>query len=175
MPSLNRNSKFTCENCGTTITGFRLARHKKRCSVRSVYCSERPSFSSKSQSDLNYHIAKNHSAPKPAFMFKCKLFYQKFPGFYALRQHKNTQESFSIKTAIVHPDVLINEVYDTNLKEELRSCQHFLVDSELESARHEVFNYAMDNLNATVVDDKLDHFLNSKKCATKVNLCLVYF
>ena len=120
MPSLNRNSKVTCENCGTPITGITLGSHKKSCSVRSVYCSKRPSFSIKSPSDLNYHNAKIQSAPKPAVMFKCKLFYLKFPEFYVFCQHKDTQDRFPIKTAIVHPDDIMNEVNDTNLKE--RSC-----------------------------------------------------
>ena len=70
MPSLNRNEKVTCENCGTQTTKLNLARHKKRCSVGTLYC---PNFSKKSQNDLNYHIAKKHSAPKPDVTFKCKL------------------------------------------------------------------------------------------------------
>ena len=48
-----------------------------------------PNFSTKSQNDLNYHIAKKHSAQKLDVTFKCKLCYQEFPGFYALRQHIN--------------------------------------------------------------------------------------
>ena len=45
----------------------------------------------------------------------------------------------------------------------------FLVDSELERPRHKVFNYAIENLNAITVDEKLDHFLKNLKCAAKVN------
>ena len=59
---------------------------------------------------------------------------------------------------------------DHSLREELRSCQHFLVDSELERARHKVFNYAVETLNETIVNEKLDHFFNNLKCAAKVNL-----
>ena len=91
MPSLNRNKKVTCENCGTQTTKHNLARHKKRCSVGTLYCTHGPNFSTKSQNDLKYHIAKKHGAPKPEVTFKCKLCYQEFPGFYALRQHRNTQ------------------------------------------------------------------------------------
>ena len=39
-------------------------------------------FLHKTQSDLNYRIAKKHSAPKPDINFECKLFYQEFPGFF---------------------------------------------------------------------------------------------
>ena len=58
MPSLNRNEKVTCENCGTQTTKLNLACYKKRCSVGTLYCNHSPNFSTKSQNDLNYHIAK---------------------------------------------------------------------------------------------------------------------
>ena len=52
-----------------------------------------------------------------------------------------------------------------NIKQELRSCQHFFVDSPREWARHKVFKYAIENLNTTIVDEKLDHLFNNLKCA----------
>ena len=64
----------------------------------------------------------------------------------------------------------VGDVEDHRLREELRSWQHFLVDSEPEKARHKVFNYARENLNAKIVDGKLDHFFNNLKWAAKVNL-----
>ena len=65
---------------------------------------------------------------------------------------------------------IVGDVDDHSLREELRSCQNFLVDSELERARHKVFNYAVEALNETVVNEKIDHFFNNLKCAAKVNL-----
>ena len=62
MPSLNRNEKVICRNCGTQTTKLNLARHKKKCSVGTLYCTQCPNFSTKSQNDLNYQIAKKHSA-----------------------------------------------------------------------------------------------------------------
>ena len=38
----------------------------------------------------------------------------------------------------------VGDVEDHRLTEELRSCQHFLVDSELDRAKHKVFNYAVE-------------------------------
>ena len=67
-------------------------------------------------------------------------------------------------------DHIVGDVADHSLREELRSCQHFLVDSELERARHKVFNDAVKTLNKTIVNEKLDHFFNNLKCAAKVNL-----
>ena len=119
---------------------------------------------------MNYHFAKRHSVPNPARTFKSKLCYQEFPGLYALRQHKNIQHGFLFKRAIVDADDIINENDGANLKEELRSCQHFLVDFELERARHKVFNFAIENLDAKTVHEKLDHFFKNLKRAAKVDV-----
>ena len=58
---------------------------------------------------------------------------------------------------------------DANLKEQLRSCQHFHADSELKRVRHKVLNYARKNINAKIVDNNLDHFFNNLECAAKMN------
>ena len=134
MFSLNRIEKGTCENCGTQTTKPNLARRKMCCSAGTLYCTQCPKFSTKSQNDLNYHIAKKHSAPKPEVTFKCQLCYQEFPGFYALRQHRNNQHAMQIGSGTRNVDVehIVGDVEDHRLREELRSCQHFLEDSELE-------------------------------------------
>ena len=170
MPPLIREETVTCEKCGGQTTRNNIVRHKKRCSARSLFRTQCPSFSTTSQGDLNYHIAKKHRTPEIIVIFKCKVCYQEFPEKYALRQHKNTEHGFPIKAANVDPDVIINEVDDLNLKAEVRSCQHFFVDTELERARHKVFNFAIENLNATIVHRKTDHFLNNLQCEAKVNL-----
>ena len=176
MPSLNRNEKLTCKNCGTQTTKLNLARRKKRCSVATLFCTQCPSFSTKSQSDLDYHFAKKHSVPKPDVTFECPLCYQEFPGFYALRQHRNTQHGWQIGSRKRDVDVehIVRDVEDHSLREQLRSCQHFLVDFELETARHKVFNDAVENLIETIVNEKRDHFLNNLKCAAKVSLAFAF-
>ena len=172
MPSRNRNEKVTCENCGTQTTKLNLARHKIRCSVGTLYCTQCPNFSTKTKNDLNYHIAKKHSAPKHHVNFKCKLCKQEFPGFQALHQHRYTQHGMQIGSGTKYVDVehIVGDVEDHRLREQLRSCQHFLVDSELERARHKVFKNAVETLNETSVNEKLHHFFNNLKCAAKVNL-----
>ena len=73
-------------------------------------------------------------------------------------------------TRHVNLEQLVGDVEGHSLGEALRSCQHFLVDSEHERARQKVFNYAVKTLNETIVNEKIDHFFNSLKCAAKVNL-----
>ena len=172
MPSLHRYEKVTCEKCGTQTKKLNLARHKKSRSADTLYCTQCPNFSAKSQNDLNYHIAKKQSVPKLDVTFECKLCFQEFPEIYALRQHRNTQHGMQIgsRTRDVDVEHIVGDVEDHMLREELHSCQYFLVDSELEGTRHNVFNYALGYLNETIVNEKLDHFFIKLKRAAKKNL-----
>ena len=176
IPSLIRKEKIACENCGSQTTRNNIVRHKKSCSAGTLYCTHCPDFSTKSQNDLKYHIVKKHSAPKLDVTFKCKLCFQGIPGFYALSQHRNTQHGMQIGSGTRDVDVehIVGDVEYHNLKEELLSCQHFLVNSQLERARHKVFNYAVENLNAIVVDETLDHFSNKVQKNWIWRLCLFW-
>ena len=174
MPSLIRKEKVSCEYCGTQVTRINLSRHKKRCSAGTLYCTQCPNFSTLSQDDLNYHIAKQHSAAGPSKTYKCTLCHAEFPGFYALRQHKNTQHGTQIGFGASNIDVedIMRDVDDQSLREELQSCRHFLVDSELQKGRHSVSNFAVNNLTAQVIEEKLDRVLDKLKCLAKLNLSL---
>ena len=133
-------------------------------------------FLHKIKNYLNYHIAKKHSAPKPDITFKCKLCYAEFPGFYALRQHRNTQHGPQMGFGASNIDVgnIVRDVDDQSLREELESCKHFLTDTELTNGRHRVFNFAMSSFDMSLLNDKLDYVLKELKCAAKVNLALVF-
>ena len=127
-----------------------------------MYCPKCPNFSTKSRDDLNYHIAKQHSVAGPSVTYKCKLYHAEFPGFYALRQHINTQHGTQIGFGASNIDVedIVGDVDDQSLREELQSCRHFLVDSEIRKRRHSLFNFAVNNLTAQVIEEKLDHVLD---------------
>ena len=74
------------------------------------------------------------------------------------------------KTRDVDAEHVVGDAEDHRLREVLRSCQHFLVASETQRARHNVLNYAVERLNKTIINEKLDPFFNNLKCAAKVNL-----
>ena len=95
-----------------------------------------------------------------------------FPGFYALRQHKNTQHGKQIGFGASSTDVedIVGDVDDQSLREELQSCRHFLVDSEMQKRRHSVLNFAVNNLTAQFIEEKLDRVLDELKCVAKLNL-----
>ena len=57
-----------------------------------------------------------------------------FPGFYALREHKDTQHGTQIGFGASNIDVedIVGDVDDQRFRGELQSCRHFLVDSEIQ-------------------------------------------
>ena len=174
MPALDRHVQATCENCGVQITKLNLARHKKSCFAGTLYFTQCPNFFTKSRDDLNYHIAKQHSAAGPSITYKCKLCHAEFPGFYALRQHKNTQHGTQIGfgASNIYVDDIVGDVDDRSLREELQSCRHFLVVSEIQKGRHSVFNFVVNNLTAQVIEENLDRVLVKLKCVAQLNLAL---
>ena len=119
MPSLNRNEKVTCENCGVQIPKLNIARHKKKCSAGTLYCTQGPNFSTTSKDDLGYHIAKKHSVPGSSITYKCKLCHAEFTGFYALRQHKNKQHGTQIGFGArkINVEDIVEDVDDQSLRE----------------------------------------------------------
>ena len=172
MPALDRNVKGSCENCGNLVTKKRLSRHKSRCSGGKLHRPKCPIFSTKSRDDLNYHIATKHSVPKPSITYKFKLCHAGFTGFYALRQHKNTQRGTRIGFGANNIDVedIVGAVDDRSLREELESCKHFLTETEMENGRHRLFNFVMSSFDIYLLNDKLDYVFEELKCAAKINL-----
>ena len=79
-------------------------------------------------------MAKMHGAPKPKIVHTCKECKEEFTGFYALRQHKSKVHGQNFKTS-GDSSPLLDAIDDGNLKEELRACQPFLIDSQLVKGR----------------------------------------
>ena len=67
---------------------------------------------------------------------------------------------------------IVGDADAQSLREELQSCRHFLVDSEIEKGRRNVFSFAVNNLTAQVIEEKLDRVLDKLKCVAKLNLAL---
>ena len=171
MPSLNRNEKITCEDCGTQFRKADSSRHKKRCTAGTLYCKQCPNFSTKSKADLNFHIAKKHSSTSQKTIHKCQSCDIVFPSWYALRKHRQQVHGAKVRAEPKDVDVkfFVGDD-DDNLKEELESCKHFLVDSEFENGRHKVFNFAMSTMDVHRMNEKLDAVFDTLKCAAKLNM-----
>ena len=91
--------------------------------------------------DLNYHISKSRALQERRLLASVNFLIKNF--LYALQQHKNIENSFSINAANVAPENINNKVVNMIIEGELRLCQHFLLYSELGRARHKVFDYTV--------------------------------
>ena len=114
MPALCRNQKVTCDNCGTLVSKQNLAKHKKKFSVGTLYCSRSRNFSTKSQKDLNFHIERKHGTSNSKTTHTCKECKGEFAGFYALRQHKSKMHCLKLKKADSSP--VVDDIDDDSLK-----------------------------------------------------------
>ena len=121
---------------------------------------------------MNYHIAKNYSVSRFSLTYKCKLCHAEFPGFYFLRQHKNIQYGTQIGFGASNTDMenIEGDVDNRSLREELESCKHFLVDTEMENGRHRNFNFVLLSFDMSLLNNKLDYVFRELKCAAKVDL-----
>ena len=66
----------------------------------------------------------------------------------------------------------MGDVDGNSLKEELETCKHFLVDSELENGRHRICSFAMDTLHPKYLLEILDVVFDSLNCAAKWNVAI---
>ena len=93
-----------------------------------------------------------------------------------LRHHKQRYHTAETITSgeKVEMQSLADAGDDKSLEEELQSCRHFLVDSEIQEGRHSVFNFVVNNLSAQAIEEKLDRLLDQLKCAAKLTLALAF-
>ena len=57
-------------------------------------------------------------------------------------------------------------------RQELTSCQHFLVDSKLVRDRHYILNFASKNVTSKIKAEKFQEISKSLHCAAEDNLAL---
>ena len=108
-----------------------------------MYCTQCPNFSTTSQAVLNYYVNKKHPGVRAKSTYKCKFCLEEYSGFHALPKHTRSQHGIPIKISNLDNDTLLEDINDTELKEQFNSCKQYLVDSEIEKGRHSVFNFAM--------------------------------
>ena len=147
MPDLDRNFWVTCGKCGTSVKKKHPSRHKLSCSGGILICPKCLNFSNKSRDSLNDHIATKRAIPRVKIAHKCKICFEEFSGFYALRQHKISEHGIQMRSAEFDKNNLLEDD-DADLKEK---PQHFPVDSELEKGRYRVFSFAMSTLDNSLI------------------------
>ena len=95
---------------------------------------------------------------------------EEYSGFYAVPKDTCSQHGIPIKISNLDKDTLLEDINDTELKEQFNSCKHFLVDSEIGKGTHSLFNFAMSASNNSFLKEKKDHVYSQLKSAAKVNL-----
>ena len=98
---------------------------------------------------MKFHNAKKNFKATAGVVHKCKICDKNFHSFYNLREHKRKENGAQRGSGARNVDntQLVGVVDENSLKEELKTCKHFLVVSEMEIGRHRVYNFAMDFLD----------------------------
>ena len=78
---------------------------------------------------------------------KCNICEEEYPSFCSLQRHKNLVHGTAgttvrIQNVNVNLDAFMGDYDDQALRQELKACQHFLVDSEFIKGRQHIFNFA---------------------------------
>ena len=116
MPSLNRNEKFLVK---FVVHKYKIysCSSQQDCFGVTLYFTQCPKFSTTAKNVLNCRIAVKQSCPKLDVNFTWKICFQEFSRFYAIRQRKNAQYGFPIRTADTDPDKSSTNLMMRNLKE----------------------------------------------------------
>ena len=172
MFSLIQKNAF--EKCCTQTKRNIIIWHKKRCSAESLNCPSCTNFSTQSRAGIIYHIAKKHFRATARVAHKCKKCDKDIHSFYNLPKHKRKEHEAQRISGAQNVDVahVMEDVFDYHLKEEMETCKHFSVDSDMENGRHRVYNFAMDTLDPKQLLEKLHVFFDSLKCQATFNVAL---
>ena len=126
---------------------------------------------------LDYHRVTKHGRKLEINRFTCSECMLNFHSFYILRKHKQTfrrikkqpTEAVSIEFDF---ETIMGDNAIQELRDELNSVKHFLVDSESFRGKHKVFNLAAGELNPLLIADDFRTVFSKLKNAAKRNIRL---
>ena len=133
-------------------------------------------LSVKTRHEKKYHTVKRHSKATARVVREFKICDKDFHSFHFLRGHKQKKHGEQRGSVAQNVDALqlMGNVEDNSLQKELETCKRFLVDNEMENARHRVYNFAMDTVDPKNLLAKLDVVFDSLKCAAKQNVAFSF-
>ena len=107
----------------------------------------------------------------------CSSCEKEFPSNYSLQQHRRKEHGTKQRKpsdTVADLNKIVEEEGEDGekLREELSACQLFLVDTEMENGRHKVFKFQMSNLDAEIINEKLEEVFNKLDSAAKINIAL---
>ena len=153
-----------CEVCSKQVDKSHFARHMKSHQHRCPNC---PKTFGKLEK-LQYHIATKHATNKSK-PFVCRMCHQSFQTFHQLSFHNRSHQNIP-STSNVNNEIDLSEFNsDPNLLSEMRTVQHFLTDSKIQTSRKIVYNFRLNSLDEKFIDEKLDLIHSQLPCAGKLN------
>ena len=162
------SDKKQCDTCSKWIKKSNFARHKQ---THQFQCTECPaSFTSSKK--LTYHSAAKHSTKSSNPKFHCFLCDLSFLTFNRLSYHKRITHGENRQKSSENVDLYSFQCSDPHFLQELRSVQHFLVDSKIEFRKKTVYNFRLTEYRPTFINEKLSEIFNELNCAVKINLSL---
>ena len=125
---------------------------------------------------MKSQLIKNHSKANARSVHEFKRCDKDFHSFQLLREHKWKEHAAQRCSRAQNIDVtqLLEDVDDNILKEKLKTCIYFLVDSEMKNGRHRVFNFVKVTTDTKYVLEKLDVVFDSLKCSAYLNVAFSF-
>ena len=151
-----------CPICSKFVGSNNFARHKK---IHQFQCSKCSSSFAKEEK-LSRHFLAKHSTSS----FVCSICNLPFLTFNRLSYHKRQVHGRVGKIPIDQIDLSEFGEEDPKLLEELRSVQHFLVDSKLKLKKKTIYNFRLTEFNPILINEKLREVFLNLNCAVKLNL-----
>ena len=121
---------------------------------------------------MTYYSAAKHSTKSSKTKFQCFLCDLSFLTFNRLSYHKRISHGESRQKSSENVDLYSFQCSDPQFLQELRSVQHFLVDSKIVFRKKIVYNFRLTEYSPTFINEKLTKIFNELNRAVRINLSL---
>ena len=162
------SDKKQCDTCSKWIKKSNFVRHKQS---HQFQCTECPASFTTSKK-LTYHSATKHSTMSSNPKFHCLLCDLSFFTFNRLSYRKRFSHGESRQKSSENGDLYSFRFSGVQFFQELRSVQHFLVDSKIEYRKKAVYMFRLTEYRPTFINEKLTKIFNELSCAVKINRSL---
>ena len=160
----DESTKIECKECGKRINRSNIRRHENLHKFKCTKCAK--SFSS--VDNLNRHELAKHSPSVEPRPFTCRDCGEGLTSFYNLQSHRRDVHGKRTRRSVEDVDLSSFQQYPT-LIQELRPVQHFLMDDKIELTRKRIYNYRLDGMDDSFIEEKLDSIFADLDCTAKLN------
>ena len=159
-----KNQFVQCDDCGKKMRKDNLKRHQMTHKFKCTKCAE----SFPSEEKLKSHVVAKHSASVESSRFTCRDCGEELTSFYKLQSHRREVHGKRARRSVEDVDLSSFQQYPTLIKE-LRPVQHFLMDDKAEWTRKRMYNYRLEGLDDSFIEEKLDSIFADLDCTAKIN------